>query len=194
MQDSPVLMRQQATSAYSHLDRNPESATTSLIALSLLSDQQLTDFTSKRSSTGAIPSVPSNPSSPTRPRSQRAKGRPLSLQYRPYASDTSSFSNVSSGPGPQFVSADLNQIRRSRTPQFHRARRRSTERSDSLGIVRSPTIPEGDESVIGSENLFEEKTRKRMSLGSLGSSNRDHLRNGMGMGPRRSAPLTLVEQ
>jgi hypothetical protein len=193
MQDSPILMRQQATSPYSDLETDPGFPTASLMFFSPLSDQQSTNAVGNRSSTGATSSVPSNTSSPTRPRSQRAKGRPLSLQYRPYASEGHMGSSESVS---HLGSAELNQSRRSRTPQFHRARRRSTERSDSFSIVRSPTIPEGDESFVGAQTnpAFADEAWKRRSLASFGSRQKDDHGNGMGMAPRRSAPLTLVEE
>ena len=193
MQDSPILMRQQATSPYSDLETDSGFLTTSLINFSPLSNQQSKEAAGKRSSMEATSSVPSNTSSPTRPHSQRAKGRPLSLQYRPYAST----GHVGSSDSVSHLdSAELNHSRRSRTPQFHRARRRSTERSDSFGTVRSPTIPEGDESTVGTETnpIFSDEAWKRRSLGSFGRRTKDDPGNGMGMAPKRSAPLTLVEE
>ena len=193
MQDSPILMRQQATSPYSDLETDPGFPATSLINFSPLSDQQSSKAVGKRSSTEATSSVPSSTSSPTRPRSQRIKGRPLSLQYRPQAFDGRATSSESVS---HLDSAELNQNRRSRTPQFHRARRRSTERSDSFGIVRSPTIPEGDESGFGAESktIFPDEAWGRRSLDRPGSRNQVDHANGMGMAPRRSAPLTLIEE
>lgn len=111
--------------------------------------------------------------SPTSARSERfdsarhQRPRPASLQFR--------------------TSPNLHGIApRGRTPQVRRSRRRSWEK-DSLGSARS--IIEEDE-----RDLDENRQKSSIDARSELDKRRSLTGRGMGMGPRRTAPMTLVER
>jgi hypothetical protein len=197
MQDSPVLMRFHSPPARS-------------------------DYPYQMSLPAASSSSTSSPTTPRRPTSTSTSastsfslGSPTSYRSDPYPNrNSSSYPNFDPHRRARPVSLQF-PLRpssgqappRGRTPQVRRARRRSYEKQvgrDSWDSARG-SIVEVDETEDEQERGQslnqdqEDELNRRKSLmmernTSGGTGIKAGVRTGMGMGPRRTAPLTLVER
>lgn len=124
-------------------------------------------------------------SNDSRPDSRISFGSPVSAQ------------SGSTGPRPRPVSLQFRSYQniqgtapRGRTPQVRRARRRSWEK-DSLGSGSVRSIVEEDEQ---DKDPADDRRRSSVDVRSELDKRRMMMGRGMGMGPRRTAPMTLVER